>query len=186
MFTQFLVIFLFEASFDIIRAFLKNLFIDYYSYENDILTKNMRRQFDSFRDANSNIKLKNFTATKCILTYEKSFQNFKYKNVLTIFNISNAIDFLLHVWRDKRPRLKQQVDFGFCENHQADSEYCNFDATVNVKNLTIAENSIDYCLIQKIDEKCMLQFNLSIMLVVIICNLIKTNCIILIVIWEEW
>lgn len=42
----------------------------------------------------------------------------------------------------------------------------------------MADYPIDYCLIHEIDEKCMLQFSVPIMLIVIICNVIKTVCMI--------
>ena len=36
--------------------------------------------------------------------------------------------------------------------------------------------SIDYCLAQKVEEHCKLQFSLVIIVIVILCNLIKTIC----------
>ena len=46
--------------------------------------------------------------------------------------------------------------------------------------------SIDYCLAQKVEEHCKLQFSLAIMLIVILCNLVKTICIGMIAWKRDW
>ncbi len=40
----------------------------------------------------------------------------------------------------------------------------------------VKETSIQYCLSKRVEEHCKLQFSLAIMIIVIICNLIKTIC----------
>ena len=51
-----------------------------------------------------------------------------------------------------------------------------FDSEANVAPPNI---TVDYCLSQPVDERCRLQFSLVIMIVVIICNFLKTTCMLL-------
>ena len=48
----------------------------------------------------------------------------------------------------------------------------------------VNETSIQYCLSKRVEEHCKLQFSLVIMIVVIICNLIKTICMSIIA-WKQ-
>ena len=80
--------------------------------------------------------------------------------------------------------MSQQCYLWFCQSHKNEFGYCNVNATVNAQDLTVDRNLIDYCLAQEIDKKCILQFSFLVMLIVIVCNLITTVCMILIV-FEE-
>ena len=51
----------------------------------------------------------------------------------------------------------------------------NTDGNI-LMNWTAPECSIDYCLSKRVREHCKLQFSLTIMVVVIVCNMIKTLC----------
>ena len=50
--------------------------------------------------------------------------------------------------------------------------------------LTDLDDRIQYCLSKRVEEHCKLQFSLAIMIVVIICNLIKTTCMSIIA-WKQ-
>ena len=59
-------------------------------------------------------------------------------------------------------------------------------STSNHVNGTIPELSfIDYCLSKRVGEHCKLQFSVPIMIVVIICNMIKTVCMTMIS-WKQY
>lgn len=108
------------------------------------------------------------------------FGNSKYKDVLAISSIHNATNSLLYlyggaIWADSTDSRWLWV----CAEYNSLYGVCNIaEAASHPQNLTVNGNSIDYCLAQEVEGKCMLQFNLSIMLVVIICNLIKLICMI--------
>ncbi len=53
-----------------------------------------------------------------------------------------------------------------------------------LKNSNANETHIQYCLSKRVEEHCKLQFSLAIMIVVIICNLIKTICMSIIA-WKQ-
>ena len=135
------------------------------------------QQLNSLRDPNSGIHLRNMTTRECILTYSDAFANSKYKNVLAVSSLNDATNSLLDFVYSGRPDLRQQQNLWFCGDYEDDRGYCNV-AEAAAQTLTVAEYPIDYCLVQEVDEECMLQFSLSIMLIVIICNLIKTVCMI--------
>ena len=60
---------------------------------------------------------------------------------------------------------------------------CHGDCDVSAPS-SINGTSIQYCLSKHVDEHCTLQFSLAIMIIVIICNLIKTICMSIIV-WKQ-
>lgn len=140
------------------------------------------RRLDSLRDSNLGIHLKNLTTRDCILIYGNAFANSKYKDVLAVSRLNNATNSLLHFIHTGRPDLRQQMSLWFCEDHADYKGYCNVaEAANHAQDLTVAGYPIDYCLVQEVDEKCMLQFSLPIILIVIICNLIKTACMVWVV-----
>jgi hypothetical protein len=49
----------------------------------------------------------------------------------------------------------------------------------NASGFSTSQFQVDYCLSQKIDEKCQLIFSLPICLTVIICNIVKVSCMFL-------
>ena len=140
----------------------------------------------SLRDSNLDVPLKNLTARDCILIYGNAFATSKYKDVLTVSSINNATNSLLYIWPNGRQDLSQQLYLWFCEDYEHGVGYCDVEKTANhAQNLTVAGYPIDYCLAQEVDEKCMLQFSLPVMFIVIICNLIKVACMICVLLWEE-
>lgn len=145
----------------------------------DFPPEQFTQQLNSLRDPNSGVHMKNMTTRECILTYSDAFANSKYKHVLAVTSLNDATDSLLDFFYAGRPDLRQQQNLWFCGDYEDYRGYCNVAKAVeNAETLMVAGYPIDYCLVQEIDEECMLQFSLPIMLVVIICNLIKTACMI--------
>ena len=60
------------------------------------------------------------------------------------------------------------------------AEYQNSHSNWTTSRLS----SIDYCLSKRVREHCTLQFSLTIIIVVIVCNMIKTVCM-TIILWEQ-
>lgn len=145
----------------------------------DVSTAYSMRQLSSFQNSDSGVTLRNLTTRNCILTYGNPFGNSKYGDVLAVSSIHNATDSLLHCWTPGRLSLISQNNLWFRDG-QKHSMYCDVDKAANAP-LTVANIPIDYCLVQEIDEKCMLQFSLPLMLIIIVSNLIKLICMILVV-----
>lgn len=142
-------------------------------------------RLNSLRNLNSVGKLKNLTSKKCILTYGNVFAQSKYKDILAISSVNNTANSLLYLWATGRPYLDTQSDLWFCHGHE-DEGFCNVaDAANHAQDLTVVGHPIDYCLVQEVDEECMLQFSLPIMLIVIVCNLTKTACMICVVLEKK-
>lgn len=145
----------------------------------DFSPEEFTQQLNSLRDPNSGIRLRNTTTKECISTYSDAFANSKYKHVLAVSSLNDATNSFLDFVYSGRPDLRQQQNLWFCEDYEDYRGYCNVaEAVDNAQTLTVAEYPIDYCLVQEVDEECMLQFSLPIMFIVIICNLIKTACMI--------
>ena len=146
----------------------------------DPSTAYVTRQLSSFRNANSDFRLKNLTARNCILTYGNLFGNSKYRDVLAVSSITNATDSLLKFQVNAREGLNSRSMDWFCREHENRYGYCNVGEAANAEDFTVFETPIDYCTVQETDEKCILQFSLPVMLIIIVCNLIKTVCMILV------
>lgn len=84
--------------------------------------ENFAWRFESFRNPNSDIKLKNSTARECILTYENGLANSKYKDVLAVSSANNATNSLLYLWSSKNSDMSQQMDLWFCEHYEHDRQ----------------------------------------------------------------
>lgn len=130
-------------------------------------------QLEILRGSDSDVKIKEMTVKECILAYGNGLGNSKYKDVAAVSSINNATDSLLyfspvHYWNP-----------WFCDNYQGVHGDCDVDEAVkHAQDLTLTGYPIDHCLVQEMDEKCMLQLSLPIMLVVIMCNLIKLICMV--------
>lgn len=82
-----------------------------YENKNLILSNNDIRQFNSFWNHNLNMKLKLLNSKKCLSNYEIDFANLKYKDFLTIFFVSNAINFFLTIDSNQNFSYKYVFDF---------------------------------------------------------------------------
>lgn len=75
-----------------------------------------------------------------------------------------------------------RLPFDWICNSMQISGSCNINtALANTDSWAIEGASVQYCLSQNVDEKCSLQFSRDIMILVIICNLVKFICMILVV-----
>lgn len=144
-------------------------------------------RLDSLRESNSNNTLKRITLDRkrCILTYGNGFLS-KYGDVLAVSTTRNATNSLLDSYRE-RP-FQGYLDgkrSWLCSSNDHILFSCNIeDLANNAQDWIVSGYPIDHCISQEVDEKCALHFSLPIMLVVIICNLIKTTCMILMVLKE--
>lgn len=123
------------------------------------------------------------------MAYGNVFGHSKYKNVLAVSSVNNATNSFLglggNLFWDKHIDMNQERNLWCCEGHDDVLGYCNVGEAANhAHDMTYAGHPIDYCIVQEVDDECMLQFCLPIMLVVIICNLIKTACMICVVLGE--
>lgn len=154
---------------------LHDLWWSYYD-TNKPLVEYVELTLDSLRDLSSNNKLQKKDRKNCILTYGNGL-NSMYGNVLMISTTSNATNSYLVSFLSIGPsptKTRSSTPDWFHDNRTVE------DAANNARDWKVYEYPIDYCLSQELDEKCMLQFSLPIMLTVIICNLIKTICMILV------
>lgn len=162
-----------------------------------------KTRLDKLRDSispNSDNPLERLDPKNCILTYGGLYP--KNKDVLLVSNTINATNSFL---------LGQKNSWGstwlFCGFRQEFYQLtCNVkDAANHAEDWSVSSDlsvhsywhvvspyvvsnlqkyPIDYCLSQTTAEKCALQFSLPIMLIVIICNLIKITCMILIMLMK--
>ena len=125
----------------------------------------------SFRNPNSDMKLKKLSARECIEAYQNPFTISKYQDVLVVSPWSNATNSLLGLYPSSYTNRGAQWGYECignedeCRSHQA---------------ATGTGIAIEYCLVQEVNEDCMLQFSLPIMLIVMTCNLIKTVSMVLV------
>ena len=148
----------------------------------------LKSELDAFRISSSDVQLKNLTTKDCILAYGNVFEHSNYKNVLTVSSVNKSNNSLLgirgNLYLNNHLEKGQERYLWCCEDHDY-FEYCNVnDAANHAHDMTVGEYSINYCIVQEIDNECMLQFSLPIMFVVIICNLTKTACMICVVLGE--
>lgn len=149
----------------------------------------LRSEVDAFRISSSDVQLKNLTTRDCILAYGNVFGHSNYKNVLAVSSVNNATNSLLglggNLFLDNHLETTPERELWCCEGHEDSEGYCKVDEAANhAHKMTFNGHPIDYCRVQEVDEDCMLQFSLPIMLVVIICNLIKTACMVCVALGE--
>lgn len=66
-----------------------------------------------------------------------------------------------------------------------DGQYCDLkNALKRADNWETFSYSVDYCLSEPMEEFCRLEFSMTIMIVIVVCNLIKTICMVLTV-WKQ-
>ena len=140
---------------------------------------------------NSDNPLKTLNKKDCILTYGGI--SAKNKDVLVVSKTTNATNSLIHIEVGKSPTHPGFSNDWLCGFRYTldDTRLCNVEDAANHAEDWFVRNSsfyfewtrnfpIDYCLSQTAPEKCALQFSLPIMLIVIVCNVVKITCMILI------
>ena len=114
-----------------------------------------------------------------------------HSDVLLVSNYSNFTNSLLDIQYHRGGGIYDSYYYAHYEswdpytqqNHRelSDDYYlldCSEVATCNLTfaNLSDPQNWLEYCLSVPTEEHCKIQFSLAIMIVVIVCNLIKTIC----------
>lgn len=150
-----------------------------YGGGNLILSDDDTRRLDSFRNHNSDMKLKPLDSKKCLSTYGTGFANSKYKDLLAVSPVSNATNSLLAIGSNQSPSYNYVFD-----SIWGCAVYDNCFGRNDTRYFLLMGYPIEYCLVQEVDEKFLLQFSLPVMLIIIICNLIKIVCMILTVLGE--
>lgn len=146
----------------------------------------LRSRLDSLRNLNSNNSLERLENKDCMLRYGSTF-NSRNLDVIAVSTQSDVTNSLL----DATLAIGPTESFGsyswLCSfHHERNKEFCDIEAAVKeAQRWTVALYPIDYCLSQPVVENCRLQFSLPIMLIVIICNLVKASCMVLIVLKER-
>ena len=154
---------------------------------------------------------KNQTALKrleneaCLKVYTASIVS-KYSDVFLVTTYSNSTNSLI-LWSVSK-NSKLIIDSGSSVIKECLASYldgCDFFAIVNPQNWSISNHPVtylingevqmeiypipdgmraQYCLSRLVEEHCKLQFSLAIMVVVIVCNVVKTVCMSVIV-WNQ-
>ena len=145
------------------------------------------RRLDSFRNPNADMKLKHFNSRECMSTYVNGFATSKYKDVLAVCTINNATNSLLDVIPNEIPSYYDWHDsmWGCIYRLRHEESWCDAGNNILYLHWRSSFCAVEHCLVQEVDEKCLLQFSLSVMLIIIICNLIKIACMILVVLEGE-
>ena len=140
-------------------------------------------RLDLLRKSYSEGGLGKLDAEQCFLTYGDVLLS-KYGDVLMVSTTRNSTNSLLAI-ADNDYSFNNLGDNNWCTTSALPIQTCGPETFAhNAQDWNVNGNPIDYCLSQEVDEKCALQFSLPIMLIVIICNLIKTTCMVLMVLKE--
>lgn len=134
------------------------------------------QRLDSFRNPNSNMKIKKSSGKECISIYRNRFTNSKYQDMLAVSLVSNANNSVLSLDAIEGFEENPAILIWSCADHE---DECHTAYQYDDQHL------IENCLFQEVDEECMLQFSLPVMLIVIMCNLIKTAAMILVFLGER-
>ena len=148
----------------------------------------IKSRLDTLRELSSNNALKKLSGEKCIRQYGTGFSP-KYKDLLAVSATSNITNSLLYFdMGNGPPRPRQDISSWYC-SFAYDSEDCDFEKAaksahdwkipgIGFPNAMLHDYPIDYCLCrEKTNDRCMLQFSLPFMLIVIVCNMVKTICL---------
>ena len=115
---------------------------------------------------------------KCVEVYTAQLVS-SHSDLILVSTYSDSINSLLAYWYSWRHLHSDDPPHNLLTCSKV--KECNISA-----NLTLSDpqNWLQYCLSVPVEEHCKLQFSLIIMIIVIICNLIKTICMSLIV-WKQ-
>lgn len=143
-------------------------------------------ELDSLRQSYSDENLTKLEPYQCILNFGDGYSNSKYKAVLVVSTTRNATNSLLNHFEDSGPPSSEVAGTWVCRDRiVGGADRCNVEEVAsNAKDWTVFGNRIEYCLGQKIDENCRLQFSLPVMVIVITCNVVKIICMVLVVLGD--
>ena len=127
----------------------------------------------------------NMTNLQCLKEYGQEFVS-THGDILAVshaLNDSYSIDFL----RSGGPDSEMSAYWWMCLDYP-DAQYgqgktqCRLSDLLKIAdNWTISSDLVDYCLSLRKEENCRLQFSLTILILVIICNFVKAACMTLMV-----
>lgn len=136
---------------------------------------------------NTSSILQNLTKEECMKTYFKDFMS-GHGDVLTVSSVVNETDSLLARPLIAVPNINNDEHsvppFSFiCHKRilfpdgsafTSATHDCTLEASLSAsRDWRVQNYTIDYCLSQPVEEHCKLQFSLTIMIIVIVCNLTK-------------
>ena len=153
------------------------------SYDTDT-NKDLNDAQDALQDIKTNhsyVKLQN---KECVDIYSAPIISTN-SDLFLISDYQDANNSIIWSATEIEPRLIRGGDSFFCYLQLCDST----GAITNPRNLSfnVSESSHQYdyyCFSKRAKEHCKLQFSLTIMIVVVICNMIKTVCM-TIILWKQ-
>lgn len=125
----------------------------------------------------------------CINAYGNDYVS-SYGDLLLVSSTKNANNSVLTWDSSSPPDISSETvvtsdTYDWICYGDLDSAPCDPDkAAAKADEWVVQRQPIDYCLSRKNEEHCRLQFSVIIMVVVILCNLVKTICMI-ITVWKE-
>jgi hypothetical protein len=151
-----------------------------WSYHSDLLTNgefSPNSNFTVQRLQDNVTALERLSNAACMMAYQNSLLSDR-SNLLAVtsakaINSSNLLEFL--------PEAKIYDPYPnnwICSYRYTSTNYpCDVSSAVQHADLwKIADKPIEYCLSERVDERCKLQFSQTIMIVVIVCNGLKICC----------
>ena len=133
------------------------------------------KRIQHFREPGA--KVEKLDNKACFETYAADFVSSR-TDVLLVASLNNTIpqkNSVLDYWPLQEPHFYTATNASVL--HGCDiSPNCNKDRTISVADiLHRGFYPIDHCLSRPVEEQCKVQFNMIIMVIVIVCNLIKTT-----------
>lgn len=157
----------------------------------------IKLRLEALRESTLNHTLKTVKREDCTREYGAGF-NPKYKDIVVVSATSNATNSLLTLFAGIGPPTPGSAyppwisgwENPWCDG--GNDDHCELVATSKFIRpewkvyLFSIDFTIEYCLCQeKTKDRCMLQFSLPFMLVVIIINLVKATCMVLVVVMRK-
>lgn len=140
-------------------------------------------------NANNATVFQNLSNVDCIKNYGNSLVVGR-RNIIAVTTSVNAgrtrNDTVLSVTTHSPAdivRLKDTLGWicedlpGYVDQHDYPPKFCDFNAALkSASTWKTANQTIDYCLSERVSEQCKLQVSRTIMIVVICCNVVKMLC----------
>jgi len=128
--------------------------------------------------------LQRLSRKDCIQAYSNPIQTNR-RNLFAVTAKNSYEDGSLVIWTQSFPTKPDDQDFdplgwvcafsdSYTDPEQSEKARCIVQDAIHAGNSwTIADNPIDYCLSQVVEDRCEMQFSLVLLMVVILCNIIK-------------
>ena len=148
----------------------------------------------SMLDSHRNQSLTPLTVTACMKEYGKEFVS-EYGNLLLIYDFKYEYNSLLiqglnyGISTDVSNNIDTIAGGWMCDNSQFGCDFAKLNATywnpwhdidlgiqAQPQTSFVLDGKIEYCLAKKINSQCRLDVSRPIMVIVLICNVVKTIC----------